>query len=85
MDPTDDMNQLVNCGAPEDAADNIEPAPPEHTPRRGDDVEHWIKRYRDAYGQIGASDVWVVIDDLLDEYRLHCDTGTPLHQEVSER
>jgi hypothetical protein len=50
-------------------------------PARGDHVETWLKGQRDAledgYGRLPA---WYALDDLLDDYRLHADTGTPLGQ-----
>lgn len=49
-------------------------APARHQPRRGDDVEAWLKRWR---GMLGGSR-WLAVDAMLDEYRLHADTGTPL-------
>lgn len=59
-----------------------------YQPERGDDVEIWIKRERDKYG----SDMWdsenyndriayLALDNLLDDYRLHSDTGVPLLSE----
>jgi len=53
-------------------------------PRRGDEVEAWIKRFRDSYSDHGWEDEWAALDDLLDDYRLHADTGTSLSQDVSE-
>lgn len=48
-------------------------------PRRDDAVEAWIKRHRDQHDRRGTpSDAWYVLDDLLDDYRLHADTGTML-------
>lgn len=52
-------------------------------PRRGDEVEAWIKRHRDRQKVGGTGtpqwDVpYKVLDDLLDAYRLHADTGMPL-------
>lgn len=66
-----------------------QPEPPaRHRARRGDDVEAWLKRDRDAL--LADSADWAqqaaaVVDDLLEDYRLHADTGTPLDAEVSER
>lgn len=54
---------------------------PSHVPTRGSDVEAWIKQYRDSE-RIG-SDAWHEIDALLDDYRDHADTGTPLDRDVS--
>lgn len=52
-------------------------------PRRDDQVAAWIKRRRDAYDQ--QHDVqWDVLDELLDDYRLHADAGVPLDQHVCE-
>lgn len=50
-------------------------------PRRGDPVEQWLKARRDA---AVAWDAWHVIDGMLDRYRLHADTGTPLDRHVRE-
>lgn len=52
-----------------------------YQPERGDAVEAWIKRHRDSYGS-QVDDAWRVLDDLLDDYREHADTGTPLDREV---
>jgi hypothetical protein len=48
----------------------------EHQPKRGGDVEAYIKRRRDQFAQ--HSPAWDAINDLLDDYQLHADTGTPL-------
>ena len=58
-----------------------------HQARRGDEVEAWIKRCRDEYENDTSSDVYnpyEVIDWMLDDYRLHADTGTPLNEPVNE-
>lgn len=58
---------------------------PEHQPHRGSDVEAWIKRHRDEHGNLSANyptDEWRAIDNMLDDYREHADTGTPLDREV---
>lgn len=51
-----------------------------HEARRGNDVEAWIKRYRDS--QLGPGEqktgAWYVANQLLDDYRVHADTGVPL-------
>ena len=56
-----------------------------HQPRRGSDVEAFIKAARDRYldcdGQ--RTGVWHALDDLLDRYREHADTGTPLSKPVA--
>jgi hypothetical protein len=54
-------------------------------PERHDDVDRWIKRYRDNWERWGGRTAeWYALDDLLDDYRRHADTGTPLDQDVSE-
>lgn len=45
-----------------------------------DYVALWIKRKRDEFTR-GSYD-WVALDVLLDDYRDHRVTGTPLDQEV---
>lgn len=59
------------------------------SPRRGDEVEAWIKRTRDSYCSPGleyegCGQAWYALDDLLDDYRLHADTGTSLDAEAAE-
>lgn len=53
-------------------------------PRRGDVVEAWIKRARDDFQKEAApgATAWHVLDDLLNDYREHADTGTPLSENV---
>jgi len=51
-----------------------------HRPRRGDDVDRWLKAWRDLH----AAHAWHVVDALLDDYRLHADTGTPLDAEAAD-
>jgi len=53
---------------------------PHHEPHRNEDIANWIKRHRDVYWK--NSRKWTALDDLLDDYREHADTGTPLHFEV---
>lgn len=53
--------------------------------QRGSGAEAWIKARRDEFGgtdSYAARDAWQVLDDLLDDYRLHADTGTALDQPV---
>jgi len=50
------------------------------TPERGDMVEAFLKEERDGWPE--KSTIWNVLDGLLDDYRLHADTGTPLDQEA---
>lgn len=61
-----------------------------HQPKRGDEVEAWLKRRRDVYAEAREYDgyargAWFLWDDALDDYRLHADTGTPLSEDVEER
>lgn len=51
-------------------------------PRRGDAVEQWLKAQRDEHPR--SSHAWFMVDCVLDRYRLHADTGTPLDQHVCE-
>jgi hypothetical protein len=63
------------------------PAYPAGTqPRRGDAFEAWLKKERDDYASDRANDpaAYDALDDLLDRYRLHADTGTPLGEHVCE-
>jgi hypothetical protein len=60
------------------------PEPPAE-PARGDDVEAWIKRARDAYSPFDEEgDYFRLLDGLLDDYRLHRVTGTPLTEHACE-
>lgn len=52
-------------------------------PRRGDAVETWLKAQRDLC--FGHASTYNAVDGLLDQYRLHADTDTPLDQHVCER
>lgn len=52
-------------------------------PRRGDQVEAWLKAQRDDHRDADRGQ-WTVLDNLLDRYRLHADTGTPLGEHVCE-
>lgn len=63
-------------------ADGVEPALLANPPRRGDQFEQWLKTQRDEFER--RDSVWPVLDYLLDQYRLHADTGTPLDQHVCE-
>jgi hypothetical protein len=51
-------------------------------PARGDQFEQWLKTQRDAAADY--PDAWQMMDGLLDLYRLHADTGTPLDQHACE-
>jgi hypothetical protein len=60
-------------------ADEPQPKP---QPRRGDAFEAWLKAQRDACEP--TLPPWTALDDVLDTYRLHADTGTPLGEHVCE-
>lgn len=54
-------------------------------PRRGDHVEAWLRDQRDRHTDGFTRDPeWEALDDVLDLYRLHADTGTPLGEHVCE-
>jgi hypothetical protein len=53
---------------------------PTHIPFRDDDVVRWLKTWRDEYSE--NPDVHAAIDDMLDDYREHADTGAPLYAAV---
>lgn len=59
----------------------LDTRPINHRPTRGSDVEAWIKRRRNQTAVKGSAE-WYVLDTLLDDYRDHVDTGTPLGREV---
>ncbi|WP_354643910.1 hypothetical protein [Kitasatospora camelliae] len=48
----------------------------------GDAVEAWLRAQRDAAAD--HPEAWQMMDGLLDLYRLHADTRTPLDQHVCE-
>ena len=54
----------------------------ETQPRRGDQFESWLKAQRDLCFDYPSA--WGSVDGLLDRYRLHADTGTPLGEHVCE-
>lgn len=51
-------------------------------PRRGDAVAEWLKAGRDQYPP--ESNHYMAMDLLLDDYRLHADTGTPLDRHACD-
>lgn len=52
-------------------------------PTRDDAVAQWLKARRDEHSdRYGRLPAWYVLDELLDTYRLHADTGIPLGQPV---
>lgn len=62
-----------------------EPAPAPDQPIRGDAVEAWLKQQRDRHlDDYGRNPEWYALDDLLDTYRLHADTRTPLNEHICE-
>lgn len=67
--------------------DTTAPDPGARKACRGDAVEAWIKAARDRQNGDGTPwdrGRWNVLDDLLDDYRLHSDTGTPLDQHACD-
>jgi len=52
-------------------------------PRRGDHFERWLKDRRDTARQ-QSRERYEAYDQLLDDYRLHADTGTPLTRHACE-
>ncbi len=59
--------------------------PARHQAMRGDDVEAWLKHWRHEREDDLYPYAWTAIDSLLDDYRAHADTGTPLDAAVRER
>jgi hypothetical protein len=58
---------------------------PAFRPARGDAVEAWLKAARDVHSdRYGVTPAWFILDDVLDTYRLHADTGTALTDHVCE-
>lgn len=57
----------------------------EHRPRRGDDVEEWLKRRRDAWNRTGERPEFHALDSLLDRYRECADYGLTLRPEDDEQ
>ena len=54
----------------------------EHRPRRGDEVDVWLRARRVGY-QPGSTE-WTVIDDVIDDYRRRADYGLSLLDESDE-
>ena len=62
--------------------------PTAHNPRRGSDIEAWIKAARDSWADDGVTRSgrvrptrtvqWYVLDELLDDYRERADIGAAL-------
>lgn len=53
-----------------------------HIPSRGDEFAAWLRARRDE--QSVHTHAYNTLDRLLDDYRLHADTRTPLHVHVCE-
>jgi hypothetical protein len=70
----DDMERRLAAGTPQPET--------QAAPRRGDAVEQWLKTQRDAAADY--PEAYQATDGLLDLYRLHADTGTPLGEHVCE-
>ncbi|MEE2040117.1 hypothetical protein Q8791_23140 [Nocardiopsis sp. CT-R113] len=51
-------------------------------PDRGDKIAAWLKAERDEHPKSTVH--WTALDELLDLYRLHADTGTRLDQHACE-
>jgi hypothetical protein len=67
------------CGSPIHDLDGVPPGPDTRA-RRGDAFEAWLKSQRDEWDR--SDQEWGALDHLLDTYRLHADTGTPLSEHV---
>lgn len=49
-----------------------------HRPQRGDDVEAWLRRWRDRQLGNGEEAAYLAIDKMLDRYRECADYGLTL-------
>jgi len=56
---------------------------PTPLPARGDHVETWLKAQRNRFDERHDTD-WDVLDHVLDTYRLHADTRTPLNEHACD-
>lgn len=54
----------------------------DYRPKRGDEVETWLLRFRDA--QDSDSSEWGLLDWMLESYRLHADCGVSLLEDLGE-
>ncbi|MEU2996853.1 hypothetical protein ABZ684_04650 [Streptomyces sp. NPDC006995] len=75
-------HELCDHKAGEAAAGVQPPTSEAHRPRRGDAVAQWLRAQREAAADY--PEAYQVTDGLLDLYRLHADTGTPLDGHVCE-
>jgi len=55
-----------------------------HTPKRGSDVERYIKSERDSYDESLEPMCWEALDNLLDDYQIRADLGLELNDPLSE-
>lgn len=69
------MSRVIERGGP-----RPDPEPAAFIPQRGDAVETWLIRFRDA---LAPSSECVVVDELLTEYRAAAESGVPLTGVVS--
>ena len=53
-----------------------------HLPRRGSDVEAWLRQQREACASWGDRQGFLLLDNLLDQYRLRADLGLTLAEEI---
>lgn len=51
-----------------------------YIPKRGDEIEAWVKNERDQYDE--HTGPWGSLDGLLDDYRFRANTGTPLTEQA---
>ncbi|MFG3170610.1 hypothetical protein [Streptomyces sp. NPDC048200] len=77
----DKLRRLADAASGPGRADG-ETQQDETQARRGDVVEAWLKAQRDAAAD--HPEAYQAADGLLDLYRLHADTGTPLGEHVCE-
>ena len=54
----------------------------EPLPQRGDRFENWLKGQRDQFDKDSIE--WDGLDQVLDQYRLHADTGTRLDEHACD-
>lgn len=63
------------------AVQSLPPRPTRFMPKRDDDVARWLKeKWRDNFPD---DEFRQLIDDILDDYREHADTGTPLDVDIN--
>jgi hypothetical protein len=58
----------------------------DHQPHRGDAIDQWLKARRDSIhpnASAGDQAAWWALDDAINDYRDHADTGVPLGQEIA--